>query len=297
MHEGSSKAAARRRWSASLVLWPFALSWGAVQRATAATPGPIPPLLPFATPAEPGMDPAGHLVSEKFDGVRAVWDGQVLRFRSGHVVHAPGWFLARLPAQPLDGELWLARGQFEALSGIVRREQPRDDEWRRVRYMVFDLPGAPGGFSQRAQQLREAVARVGWSALVAAEQRPLADAAALQSWLDEVVRGGGEGLVLHRADALWQAGRSEALRKLKPLDDSEAVVVGHEPGKGRHAGRLGALRVRGGDGTEFLIGTGFSDAQRADPPPLGASVTFAHRGVTRKGVPRFASFLRLHTAF
>jgi DNA ligase-1 len=37
---------------------------------------------------------------------------------------------------------------------------------------------------------------------------------------------GGEGLVLHRADALWQPGRSDALRKLKPVQDEEAQVVG-----------------------------------------------------------------------
>ena len=59
------------------------------------------------------IDPTQYLVSEKYDGVRAVWDGATLRFRSGRTVPAPAWFTARLPAQPLDGELWLARGQFE----------------------------------------------------------------------------------------------------------------------------------------------------------------------------------------
>ena len=29
------------------------------------------------------IDPAGYLVSEKLDGVRAWWDGTRLRFRSG----------------------------------------------------------------------------------------------------------------------------------------------------------------------------------------------------------------------
>lgn len=287
MHELPSLRAARRRWSSALLLWPFTLSWGTVQAAA--------PML--ALPAAPGMDPAGHLVSEKYDGVRALWDGRTLRFRSGQPVPAPGWFLARLPSVPLDGELWMGRGQFEAVSGAVRREPPRDEEWQRLRYMVFDLPGANGNFAQRAQRLREVLAAVAWGALVAVEQRTLADATALQAWLAEVVRGGGEGLMLHRADAPWRAGRSEALRKLKPLDDAEAVVVAHLPGNGKHRGRLGALKVRDVAGREFLIGTGFSDAQRADPPALGTAVTYTHRGVTRLGVPRFASFLRVHTAF
>ena len=50
-------------------------------------------------------------------------------------------------------------------------------------------------------------------------------------------------MVLHRADALWQPGRSDALRKLKPVQDEEAQGVGHLPGKGRLQGRLGALLV------------------------------------------------------
>lgn len=249
------------------------------------------PALMLARDAAPGIDPAGYLVSEKYDGVRALWDGRALRFRSGLPVHAPGWFTARLPAVALDGELWLARASFEALVGAVRRTQPVDAEWRAVRYMVFDLPGSAGPFAQRAARIAAlASASAGFEA---AEQRTLPDRAALQRQLDAVVRGGGEGLVLHRADAPWQPGRSDALLKLKPLADAEAVVVGHVAGRGRHEGRLGALRVRTDEGVEFLIGTGFSDAQREHPPEPGVVVTYAYRGVTAAGVPRFASFVRV----
>ena len=70
-----------------------------------------PPII-LAKVLDPSVDPAHYLVSEKFDGVRAVWDGKVLRFRSGNVVNAPQWFIEKLPKTPLDGELWLARGKF-----------------------------------------------------------------------------------------------------------------------------------------------------------------------------------------
>ena len=116
---------------------------------------------------------------------------------------------------------------------------------------------------------------------------------ALQRRLDEVVAAGGEGLMLHRADALYETGRSASLLKLKPLHDAEARVIGHVAGRGRHAGRMGALRVRSPAGVDFLLGTGFSDAERESPPPLGSWVTFTHRGFTADGVPRFASFLRV----
>jgi len=255
-----------------------------------ALPAVAKPALMLAREAAPDIDPAGWLVSEKYDGVRAVWDGRALRFRSGLPVHAPAWFTQRLPAVALDGELWLGRGQFETLSGIVRRTQPVDAEWRALRYLVFDLPAAAGTFAERATRIAALAAA---PALVAVEQQFLPDRAALARRFDEVLRAGGEGLVLHRAAAHWHAGRSDDLRKLKPLHDAEAVVVGHEPGRGRLAGRLGALRVRSEDGIEFSIGNGFSDAQRAAPPAAGSVVTYTHRGNTAGGVPRFASFLRL----
>lgn len=249
--------------------------------------------LPLAIDATPDMDPRGWLVSEKYDGVRAVWDGQVLRFRSGNVVMAPHWFIERLPRVSLDGELWIGRARFEALVSTVRRRQPDDAAWRAVRYHVFELPEGEGDFASRAARIERIVAQAGWHQLRAVEQQRLADRAALRRRFDDVVREGGEGLVLHRADAPYRTGRSGALLKLKPLRDAEAVVIGHVPGRGRHAGRLGALQLRGEDGTVFSIGTGFTDAQREAPPPIGSTVTYTYRGRTASGQPRFASFLRL----
>lgn len=252
------------------------------------------PTLMLARDAKLDIDPAGYLVSEKFDGVRAVWDGRTLRFRSGLPVNAPDWFLARLPGQRLDGELWLERGQFEVLSGIVRKAVPVDAEWRTLRYQLFDLPGAAGNFAARAKQIQSVARLAAWQQLLAIPQAAMADQAALRRRLDDVLRAGGEGLMLHRADALWNPGRSTALLKLKPMQDAEAVVVGHVAGRGKHAGRLGALQVRTPQGQEFLIGTGFSDEQREAPPPEGSSVTYRFRGLTATGLPRHASFLRAY---
>ena len=252
-----------------------------------------PPAILLANIYRDQVDVSRYLVSEKLDGVRALWDGQSLRFRSGKTINAPDWFVAGLPKQPLDGELWIARGQFERVSGTVRREIPDDAAWRDVRYMIFELPGAPGSFSERAEQIRRLVrqAKVPW--LREVEQFPGVDRSTLKKRFDEVVRGGGEGLMLHLADAPYETGRSDVLLKMKPWQDAEAVVIGHRPGKGRFAGMLGALKVRMADGREFLLGTGFSDAQRRDPPTVGVTVTYRYRDLTVNGLPRFASFLRV----
>jgi DNA ligase-1 len=63
----------------------------------------------LANVANADTDPTPYLVSEKYDGVRALWDGQTLRSRAGNTIAAPAWFIAKLPKQPLDGELWIAQ--------------------------------------------------------------------------------------------------------------------------------------------------------------------------------------------
>lgn len=255
------------------------------------------PALILAEVYRSGIDPAAYWVSEKLDGVRAYWDGQQLFFRSGHPVSAPAWFTRNFPVTPLDGELWLGRGQFERLSGIVRKTEPVDEEWRQVRYMLFELPGAAGKFSERKDRLVKLTAEAGAPWLQCIEQFRVNDRKALAAKLDEVVAAGGEGLMLHRADAAYTAGRSDDLFKLKPYLDREARVIAHLPGTGRLTGRMGALLVEEADGRRFRIGTGFSDAQRDTPPPLGSLVTYRYRGLTAKGLPRFPSFLRIRETF
>ena len=263
-----------------------------------ATRSDAPPSTPAAMLAlryDVSIDPAAYWVSEKLDGVRALWDGHHLRFRSGRAIVAPVWFLAALPATAVDGELWLGRRRFDELSGLIRREDPQDPAWLDVRYMVFDQPGGAGDFSARLQALRELVgsAAVPWLQLVPQQRVP--DRVALQRMLDETVRNGGEGLMLHRADARWQPGRSAALLKLTPWLDAEARVVDYVPGKGRLQGKVGALRVEAADGRRFRIGSGLTDAIRANPPALGALVTYRYRELTPAGQPRFPRYLRERT--
>lgn len=254
---------------------------------------PDPPALLQALVAPADVDPKGWLVSEKLDGVRGFWDGCVLRSRSGRRIAAPPWFLERLPRIALDGELWMGRGRFEALSAAVRRHRPDDVEWRAIHYMVFEAPGAEGSFAARVERMQRMALASETTAFHVVPQRAIETPDALRSLLDQVVAAGGEGLMLHRADAPYTTGRSPVLLKLKPETDAEALVIGYQPGQGRHGGRLGALRVRDGQGRVFEIGSGFTDAQRRHPVPLGATVTYTYRGRTSTGLPRFATFKRV----
>ena len=129
----------------------------------------------------------------------------------------------------------------------------------------------------------------------AAAQARVAGDAELQALLKATVRAGGEGLMLRRGASPYRAERSDDMLKLKPWDDAEARVVAHLPGRGRHAGRVGALLVETPAGLRLRLGTGLADAERADPPPVGSIVTYRHAGWHDSGLPRFARFLRVRT--
>ncbi len=252
-----------------------------------------PPPLMLAGQWHDGPDVSNYWVSEKLDGVRARWDGQALWTRAGTRIDPPGWFTRGWPGQPLDGELWGGRGSFETTSGTVRTHPPDDAGWRRLRFMVFDLPGHPGSFDLRLGALRSLIGHGASPTLELIPQRRIADSAALHRHLDGIVAAGGEGLMLHHQDNPYRAGRSDGLLKLKPWDDAEARVVAHLPGKGKYKGMLGALLVERADGARFRIGSGFKDAQRAAPPAIGSLVTYRYNGLTATGLPRFARFLRV----
>ncbi len=284
-----------------------------------------PPLL-LAHRWENDRDLTGWWMSEKLDGVRAYWDGKTFLSRLGNRFIAPDWFTAGLPGEPLDGELWVGRKQFQKAVGIVRR-QDAGPQWQDVRFLVFDAPQHDGEFERRLEYLgdlfggglsvpskggernvspkgsKRNVSPKGseWNYAELVRQEACSGIDHMRRELARVEERGGEGLMLREPGSLYEQGRSMTLLKVKTFFDAEARVVSHSPGRGRHKGRLGALEVvtlrppGGGQtqhaGVSFSIGTGFSDAQRGDPPPAGSIVTYRYQELTDAGVPRFPSFI------
>jgi len=248
-----------------------------------------PPLL-LAESWDNAADLRDWWMSEKLDGVRAYWDGKQFLSRQGNIYHAPDWFIEGLPATTLDGELWIDRKKFQRTVSIVRR-QDKSDLWNEVRFVVFDAPSATGSFEDRLAFLSEELAS---GAAKFARQLPQVRCQGLDALRAELARVealGGEGLMLREPGSKYVAGRSTTLLKVKTFHDAEAVVVGHQAGAGRHRGRLGALLVRLPDGTDFAIGTGFSDRERENPPGVGSTVTFRYQELSEAGVPRFPSWV------
>ncbi len=248
-----------------------------------------PPLL-LAETWDCVLDPTGWWLSEKLDGVRAFWDGQHFWSRQGNQWHVPDWFTIGLPSEPLDGELWIGRKQFNKTSGLVRR-QDKTDLWKQVRYVVFDAPKLEKAFEARQEFVRECLTGSKAMYALAHEQQRCHGIDHLRAELERLEALGAEGLMMRRPGSKYESGRSSTLLKVKRFHDAEARVLQHLEGAGKHKGRLGALFVELADGTRFSVGTGFSDAERQQPPPVGSTITFRYQELSEGGVPRFPSFI------
>jgi len=248
-----------------------------------------PPVL-LAHSWKPEDDPTGWWMSEKLDGVRAWWNGEVFLSRLGNRYMAPDWFTAGLPATPLDGELWMARGAFQRTISVVRRHDG-SDHWKQIRFLVFDAPEHDGDFEARVEWLKRSFGGGVADYVQVVEHARCDGVAHLKTELARVEGLSGEGLMLRQPGSRYVAGRSTTLLKVKSFFDAEAKVLGYKAGAGRHKGRVGALNVVTPDGVEFAVGTGLSDKQRENPPPVGAVISYRYQELTDGGVPRFPTFL------
>ncbi len=251
-----------------------------------------PPLL-LAERWDNVQDLTGWWMSEKLDGVRAYWDGKNFISRLGNLYHAPDWFMAGLPTTPLDGELWSGRKMFQRTVSIVRR-QDKNDLWKEVRFLVFDAPAIDAPFEARLEHCRKALDPNPPYAQVH-DHLVCKGLDVLRAELARVEALGGEGLMLRMPASKYVQGRSSSLLKVKSFHDAEARVIRHVAGAGRHKGRLGALEVETAEGILFSVGTGFSDAEREVPPPIGAVITFRYQELSTGGVPRFPSYVGIRT--
>ena len=250
------------------------------------------------------INPKNMIASEKFNGIRAVWNGKQLKSRTNKPIYAPNWFLKGLPKNhALNGELFLKRGAFEATTSIVSKKIPVDEEWKNIRYMVFDLPSSSEPFKARLGELKNIVktqcSKNGKCPLIVPKHTTITSRNQMKEMFNNIVSKGGEGIMLRNPNAKYQQKRSKNLLKVKPTNDAEAIIINMIEGKGKDEGRMGAIKVKHKkSGVEFKIGTGFTAAMRQDfwnkkNNLKGNMVTFGYKGLTAKGVPRHPTFIRM----
>jgi len=259
------------------------------------------------------QDPTGWWISEKLDGMRLLWDGHTAISRNGKPIILPASFQQQLPVGlSLDGELFLGHGRFQETMSIVRRKVP-DQRWDQIQYRVFDSPNTTGGFETR---LAEVKGHLFWNRkyqpapqIRVQEQILCASLEHMKMIFADLVANGAEGIMLRRFGSDYELKRSDSLLKYKPwLHSIDARVMGHQSGNGKHINRLGALVCLFLPGQQeldraaltfkipvnyletFTVGTGFTDQDRENPPPIGSIIRMSCQSLTDAGLPRFPVF-------
>lgn len=290
--------------------------------------------------------------------------------RYGNVIYAPDWFVDQLPKFPLDGELHAGRGAHQLTTSTVKDHVPGAG-WKRIVFDVLDSPPPEQVFADRVinevnfkKTFRDILPwyyeRAGikipdrayltfenmYRFLIRVvdptdnfrihmqEQLPFMTAAAnerIESFMNAVLDGDGEGIVLRRHMSSWLPERVHTCLKYKPYSDAEATVIGYvwgrETDKGsKLLGLMGALVVKMDNGKVFEL-SGFTDAERVmtfNPFPgtdlvnasvgaregqifpgqpvsrdwfnptfrIGTRVTYKYRELTDGGIPKEARYLR-----
>lgn len=237
--------------------------------------------------------------SEKYDGVRAMWDGiGSLISRNGNRFRAPKSFTESLPkGMVLDGELWIDRGMFLDTVSVIRTR----DMWTPlVKFMVFDVWSSSLrniGYIDRVSSLTN-IGPFGDHVKIV-PSHPLSDSSSnIPDLLESVLKKGGEGLMIRDPYGVYRGGRESASRssilKVKPFIDEEAEVLKVDLSHGRK----GSITVRDTSGCVFKIGSGFKDVRSESPPEVGSIITFGYTARhADSGIPRFPRYIRTRSDF
>ena len=157
-----------------------------------------------------GQDLSGWHVREKFDGIRAYWDGSELWTRGGKIIAIPADMRAALPSHALDCELYdgtdgrsrcavAARtGKFTASMALV----------------VFDAPDMPGDQVQRLT-----ACGIGYTGRVRrAEIVTVKSTADVLAAMRSIHDRGGEGVMCSAPGVTYKRARVRELVKVKTAE-------------------------------------------------------------------------------
>lgn len=239
------------------------------------------------------IDPTGWLASEKLDGFHAYWTGKELRLRKkdgiGDIVECPEYFTKNLPKESLDGELWAGRGNLHLVAAAVKGSRKYD--WRRIVFAIFDSPDYNGGFEERLAHAKNELANAACKTAIVVPHMSCPGNKWLLERLDKIVEAGGEGLMIRKPGSKYVRNRTNVMLKVKKMFDAEAVIIEHV--EGTRPGLCGALKVKTKDGKIFKVGSGITELIAHNPPPIGTSITYSWDTITKDGIPRPATFVRV----
>jgi len=252
--------------------------------------------------------PVEWLLSEKYDGYRARWipSKRIFLSRNQKEFIAPEWFKNAMPNIDLDGELFAGREYFQYM-GTVRKKIPVDEEWKNIKYVVYDLPEEDDIFENRIDKLIKIVKENNSNIVIYAKQIKIKSLIHMEKTYQDILKKGGEGIMIKDPTSLYEDKRSNYMLKYKPSYDAESIIVDYHMGNGKYDGILGGFICKPlinydtysvidkDDNHEFSI-SGMDDSIRESykiSHPIGTIITYQHSGKTEAGKPRFPRYLRI----
>ena len=249
------------------------------------------------------------LTQPKLDGIRCVMTPDGLRTRTNkpipnkdinallanysYMAHErgiqPGSDMELIAKAPFPGS-----DIFSTTQSIVMSEYC--DSSGLINAHIFDVMGPEGAF-ERHQRIDKESFHTG---CVTVPSYSCFDAVDVMQQYEHWVEKGYEGLMIRGYDAPYKHGRGtkrdQCLMKLKPRDDSEAVVTGFTQ-RVRETGpvpEIGAIEADW-NGVSIRVGTGFTvewarHFWRRPELLVGRTITFFYQGVGNNGLPRFPAF-------
>jgi DNA ligase-1 len=262
-------------------------------------------------PSYYAVDPTNWYMSEKLDGVRAIWNSQTgFHSKNNNAFHAPLWFDEKIKLccnknWTLDGELYIQGKDASFVSGTVRRKNSEKD-WDRVCFFVFDIIGIEGNFEKRTKFLESLLTKCDDKNFIYLPQIKIKNMEHAYEFYKHIITSSGEGIVLKDSNSFYEHKRSHKLLKWKPVPTAEAKVIGFVEGSGKYKNKLGTFLVS--NGNEFHLSGKMTDQFRSQyvfvnhelheilsdsVPHMNDYVTYEYMSLTSHGIPRQAVFVGL----
>lgn len=233
----------------------------------------------------------GFVYMEKLDGFYAHFDvtSQTIYTRSGNKIHVPDWLIREMPALSVTGELYGGKGKFNEFQGLFNSNDVGNLKWNDAQFVIFDVVEEctkPMNFTERMGLLdnytNSHVKTISINRFHSKNE--------LDGFFNDIVKAGGEGVML-RKDVAYKKGRSSDLLKYKKVTTIDGKVVGYKDGTGRFANCVGSVIFETQSGKRFNC----VPPDRINPPKEGTIVEIECFEITATGVPRHPRWGRVRT--
>jgi ATP-dependent DNA ligase len=249
------------------------------------------------------------MLDRKYNGGRIIFTKNGPFSRKGekwltvpHIVESLSPIFDKYPDLVLDGEGYNHDFRFNLndLMSILRKTKNISDSdllesKNIVKYYVYDCYGFDGVTQKTGCLERRAAAHIllkDVKYITVVDHKIVNDLDEIYAHYDSFINDGYEGAMYRSLNAPYENKRSSHLLKIKPENDSEAVIASIHEGLGNWSGaaKTATLNWRGESFDATFKGT-YEQLQSILKTPknwIGKEVTFLYNGLTGKNIPNFA---------